>query len=70
MQDELRCVSAQRDWPWGQQIADRVPGADENFRLVASEYCSFTGWYLNIHIHLHRLTVVIWGVDRYIFYVH
>lgn len=55
------CLNTGRDSPWGQQITDRVPGTDEHFRLVASEYCSFTGWYLHIYIHLHGLTVVIWG---------
>lgn len=49
-----------RDSPWGQQIADRVPGTYEYFRLMAPEHCGFTGWYRNIYIHLHGLTVVIW----------
>lgn len=46
--------------PWGQQITDRVPGTDEHFGLVAPQHRGFTGWYGDVYIHLHGLTVVIW----------
>lgn len=54
--------TTQYEWrssPGGQQVADRVPGADEHFGLVASQHCGFAGWYLNIYIHVHGLAVVI-----------
>lgn len=45
--------------PGGEEVADRVPGTDEDLRLVAPEDRGFVGWDLDVPIDVHRLRMII-----------
>ncbi len=50
-------VRGQMDSPWGQEVSDRVPGADEDLRLVTPQH---RGGNLDLAFHLHRIHIIIW----------
>ena len=60
-QGDRKRSGGEGDSPWCQQVADWVPGTDEDLWLMAPQDHGLVLRDLHVSIHLHQVCVVVWA---------